>query len=371
MAAEESSSSSSSYPGARAALRETVKWLVAAFASIAAVIVAGSPLSSSSSPNLSGVFFWLSFLFAIGALALVGAALHVTFSLLRPDGLFTSQLCRATEGEAPEITKVRTEINEHWEDLLPSPFRTAAELLDERARTIEALEQSGQPQVDRLAKHLAEVEGALNRLLDFALYQILYARLAKAQPRLFFLGLATLTSLTISVAVAKAVKAEKDESPTILIFQPERNAPGPGPERGLRTDEKMTPLSPVLFQPGSTEIAPAGLEAIEKARAVLSQNEKLVLLLAAHTDTMADAVVNVGLARRRGERVRALLLKQGGVAGGRVFIAELPESALPRLTGDEVREASNRSVDLLVGRLAEAEPPRGTANAIPSARRNH
>lgn len=68
---------------------------------------------------------------------------------------------------------------------------------------------------------------------------------------------------------------------------------------------------------------------------------------------MAQDKLNADLASKRGKAIRSHLVNRGGVEGRRVFVSELPESALPRLTGDEVREQRNRTVELLVGRVAD------------------
>lgn len=338
-------SSVSGYAAARAALRDTVKWLVAAFASIAAVIVAGGPLSSANLDSAHAPF-WISLGFAVAALVLVGCGLSITLGLLRPDGLYATELCRPKDGEKPEVAVARKEINDHAEDLLPPGRASVKDVLDERTKTLCDLEASAADPdlVAKLTTHLAELEAALQRALDFALYQILYARLDSAKPQLFGLGLATLACLTVSVAVGKAARTEKFDPVTLMVFQA-------GSQQSKPTLDEVPRLEPVLFQPGSAQITAPGLAAIEIAREVLEKNPGYVLLLAAHTDTMASEQINRDLSQRRGAEVRSSLLQQGGVQPSRVFISELPESALPLLTGDEVREARNRSVELVLARL--------------------
>jgi outer membrane protein OmpA-like peptidoglycan-associated protein len=344
--------SGSAYAAARDSLRDTVKWLIAAFASIAAVIVAGSPLAKSSDVDPKSPFFWISAGLALVALVCVALALRIAINILRPEGLYASQLSEKVLVDAA-VAKARVDIQEHHDDLLPHPLGSADELLDQRSEVLTLLERAQEakaPNIPQLSELLARLEGHLARLLDFALYRVLYYRLESARLRLFVLGFLTLAVLTVSVAFGMAAKTDATH-PTVLLI--ERNftpaAPSSVPDPGVPQ------LEPVRFASLSAEVTPDGVIAIEKARKFLDSNADYTLLLAAHTDTMAGDAINVDLARRRGAAVRAMLLKQGGVAASRVFVSELPESALPRLTSDQVREASNRSVELLAARQAKID----------------
>jgi outer membrane protein OmpA-like peptidoglycan-associated protein len=71
-----------------------------------------------------------------------------------------------------------------------------------------------------------------------------------------------------------------------------------------------------------------------------------VLLIRAHTDTVAADAVNVPLAKERASAVKELLLKQGGVGARRLYVSQLPEQALPQVTRDGTANHENRSVRL-------------------------
>lgn len=49
------------------------------------------------------------------------------------------------------------------------------------------------------------------------------------------------------------------------------------------------------------------------------------------------------------------LIAEGGIAASRVFVAEMPETDLPTLTGRAIDSQSNHSVQLMLLAL----PPRG------------
>ena len=91
-----------------------------------------------------------------------------------------------------------------------------------------------------------------------------------------------------------------------------------------------------------------GSEAIAAARAYLQEHEAAVLVLLAHTDTTGGEPRNRTVAAERGSAVRSMLLREGGIAASRVFVAELPKTDLPNLTLPQVADAENRSVELLV-----------------------
>lgn len=257
-----SDDTSSGYASARATLRETVKWLVAAFASVAAVIVAGSPLSNPDDVDIANVYFISSVVLAIVALGLVGRALHITLDLLRPDGLYSSALCREIPGESREITDACSEINRHRDDLLPAGYANAEELWNQRLTTIRALDgQLTAEQETEFTAHLVDVEAALGRLLDFGLYHTLYARLRRAQPRLLTFGLLVLICLTLSVALGKSAK-DKVDGPSVVIVQPAPSQPIP------KTSPTGTPprLEPVQFESGSANVSAEGVLARRPAR---------------------------------------------------------------------------------------------------------
>jgi outer membrane protein OmpA-like peptidoglycan-associated protein len=112
---------------------------------------------------------------------------------------------------------------------------------------------------------------------------------------------------------------------------------------------------PVRFATGSAKVSTDGLDAIAKARDFAKANGEYVLLLRAYTDTVASDATNRTLARRRADEVRRLLLEPGGLPPTQVYVTELSEKALPRLTKDEVAEERNRSVEILVGKAARIE----------------
>jgi outer membrane protein OmpA-like peptidoglycan-associated protein len=107
-------------------------------------------------------------------------------------------------------------------------------------------------------------------------------------------------------------------------------------------------LPPVMFENGRADIPDNMLTEIAAARELLRSDPMIGLVLLAHTDTLGRQSFNIDLARRRGNAVRRMLIEQGGISASRLFVAELPEADLPRITRQEVGWAANRSVEFMV-----------------------
>lgn len=103
----------------------------------------------------------------------------------------------------------------------------------------------------------------------------------------------------------------------------------------------------VTFANNSHELDGAAYAVLNEASTTLRQQPSLGLLLLAHTDMVAGGQVNRALAAKRAAAVRHALQDQGGVAAARVFASELAKADLPVVTGPEVAQPENRSVELL------------------------
>jgi len=90
-----------------------------------------------------------------------------------------------------------------------------------------------------------------------------------------------------------------------------------------------------------------------QVRDFLRADTRWAVVLLASTDTAGERRVNDRLAGRRAATVRSLLVREGGVAPARVFVAQLAETDLPLVTLDGKREPDNRTVRFLLVHLPE------------------
>ncbi|MFM0108800.1 OmpA family protein [Paraburkholderia rhynchosiae] len=149
--------------------------------------------------------------------------------------------------------------------------------------------------------------------------------------------------------VHRTKKEDKKDAPVAQIFvvQPPGALP-PSQPTALPT------VNPILFT-GQAVLSTEGMAELAKARDYLRGHPDTAVLAFAYTDTRGGGAVNRALAARRAQDVRSALIAEGGIAASRIFVAELPETDLPTLTGRAVDRQSNRSVQLML----LAVPPRG------------
>ena len=361
-AAPETISAGDKYAPARANIRETVKWLVAMFAGIAGVIVAGSPFTGFGAIPIDSERFWIALGAILAAFVFTAIALYRTLMLLRADAMYLSEL---SASDRPEFRKVRDEINAHGDDLLPPNYPTLQALIDAKNEEQQALlaaqeehkDEENAPEADEHGDdaaepgeeqqdedetaHLRDLIARLEVIVSFASYLRYYNRLMTEVPRLFGFAAAALLSLG-AFAWAAAKQEAKPPGPVTVQCCPLPPKPVDAPH-----------FPPVVFATGRATVTSQHIETIAHARDFLRTNADAVLLLKAHTDTVASARINGDLARRRGEAVRGLVLKPGGVAANRVFVAELPKQDVPELTRDETAELRNRSVEFVVVRAQQ------------------
>ena len=103
------------------------------------------------------------------------------------------------------------------------------------------------------------------------------------------------------------VKPQKeDKVPTIFVVS------SSSPVEKIAPSE-ATEIGTVLFSTGHAEVNEEGKKLIEQARNALIAKPELAILLIARTDTVGPEKINTKLARDRGEAVRNLLIKPGGL----------------------------------------------------------
>jgi hypothetical protein len=150
------------FPAAAAGIRDTAKWLLAAFGAIATVLVAGvqfSGIATLASPSREEAL-------ALGAVGLVGLAWAITGvgQLLLPRSYTMAELAGAPKGREAEIRKAL----EARPELLGGYLTTAAlaQALDDATKGYRTAEQAwdNAPEADRAAAEATVNErvGALN-----------------------------------------------------------------------------------------------------------------------------------------------------------------------------------------------------------------
>lgn len=214
------------FADAKANIRETVKWLAATFAALAAVVIGGSPVSGLGELSVNGLAFWLGALCLLSAFTLICIALRVTLRILRPEAIFRSNLYtdappHTNASDKDELKRIRAMINGHAKDLLPYNYCTLEDLgseLDTQAQVL-AQENPQSAALQRARGMVAKFHKEFEFLLIFAQYLRLEMRLHDALPKLLALGIGALVSLTAFGAVVKSGPKTSDKHPASIIVQ--------------------------------------------------------------------------------------------------------------------------------------------------------
>lgn len=205
------------YATARANLRDTVKWLAATFSALAAVVLAGSPISGLGKLPPATPAWWAASA-ALGlAFVCICVALVITVALLRSDALHLSDLdpsanlAQLDASDRAEIIALRATIDSRAVDVLPPNYPTLADLMGAaQARRQELVDAwlAWRNAPDAAAKAAAAIRVAraqrsmdrfappLSRVLAYGVYVRFYDRLRRAMPQLFALGVIALLGLT-------------------------------------------------------------------------------------------------------------------------------------------------------------------------------
>jgi hypothetical protein len=293
---------SDSYAGAKGALRDSIKCLVATFGALLAWTVGGVAVSNLGALPWLEAHFWIAMAGLLTALFFVLAALIRTVRLLQPELLYRGDLRIPAAGTAaandPALADVRNHLNAHSVQLLPWEFRsrTFNELLDEPDR----LEQVIDPAAGSDPADVAIARIRLERLGPYFVtlqslgsYLWLYFRFNRALGPLGLLSVGALISLALFSVAVKPPGPSAPSTSTVVV------------ERGCRIgnyggDEKPTlvvpEFAPVRFDLGKADIRADQLDAVAAVRERLRANPGTAVLLRAHTDTTAAAGINMALA---------------------------------------------------------------------------
>jgi outer membrane protein OmpA-like peptidoglycan-associated protein len=115
---------------------------------------------------------------------------------------------------------------------------------------------------------------------------------------------------------------------------------------------KVAIASDVSFDLGSATLRPDAMDAYGRIAAILKTYDKTVIHVVGHTDTSGSADFNQGLSERRAAAVGTFLASQG-VPGTRLREEGRGERELIVRTADNVKEARNRRVDIVIKPVVE------------------
>lgn len=115
---------------------------------------------------------------------------------------------------------------------------------------------------------------------------------------------------------------------------------------------KVAIAADVSFDLGSATLRPDAMDAYGRVAAILRNYDKTVIHVVGHTDTSGTADYNQGLSERRAQAVGSFLASQG-VPGSRLREEGRGEREPLIRTGDNVKEARNRRVDIVIKPVVE------------------
>jgi len=202
------------FAAARANLRDTVKWLIAALAALAAAILAGSPLTSFGTLGPGWRLYMAIAAGSIGMM-LVFAAIYIAFRLLVWRPFFLSDLAADRD--------LSSFIDEHAADLLPPEIPHFAEFLEQRAKARAVLQKTAgeSDSADRLsaAQTVADSELVVERLLGLAYFEHLRRKLIRSGGILFALALCAVVALGAFAWAANPLGKTSEAGRSVSFFK--------------------------------------------------------------------------------------------------------------------------------------------------------
>jgi hypothetical protein len=197
------------FAGAKANLRETVKWLATVFAGLAAVVAAGASLTGVS--QLKGPAQVVALAGAAVGLICVILAAGIMLRLLTTKTFFVSDLDNA------EHLALRQFLDRHAVDFLPAEFPTVGAMLEARLNWTRDAYRFKDDQASRqyieANKSLGELEPHLYRLTTLAQLESMRRDFNARIPWLFGLALGALLGLGVFAVYSTPAKATSVSKP--------------------------------------------------------------------------------------------------------------------------------------------------------------
>jgi outer membrane protein OmpA-like peptidoglycan-associated protein len=281
--------------------------------------------------------------------------------LLKPDLVYANVLRENpnldgyTGADREEVNFLRAEFSRQSQELLPTDSPTL-DALEKRADSAYKYWETATKRLG-LAKAPANVESqvatrrqafedranSVQAVYDWAAFTRMHYRVVKGCNKALILGFLALIAIGF---FAWAVGQKKDTPPQIFVVQ-QPSAPSPSQPTSAPV-AALPALGPILFETGDAVLSGGSMTELAKARDYLRGHPDTGVLALAYTETRGGRAVNRALAARRANAVRSALIAEGGIAASRIFVAELPETDLPTLTGRDVDSQTNRSMQLML-----------------------
>jgi hypothetical protein len=235
----------SPYVQATESIRAAARWLLAAFAAVGGVLVAGVPLTDLGRVGVWNFRFWIAVAAIVAALGAIGwmiravarvfTAEYVSFGELRQAD-FPEKVKRPRTPEGPDdlrsktaekrsrrqrrVHDIREVIDTSREELYGSQARSLAELSRLLRKANEVLSQpvgadapaSQQLESELWARRQPELNRAALRVVDFANYEFTRRMFKSLFPKLAFLGFIAAAGVG---AYAVAVSSAPPKAPTV------------------------------------------------------------------------------------------------------------------------------------------------------------
>jgi outer membrane protein OmpA-like peptidoglycan-associated protein len=340
------------YATAKGNLRDNVKVLLTAIAGVASLLLAGTPFAGLGSLPPGGRLF-VAVTGLVVAVWLLAHTMWLLLQTLKPDlvsytvlrdGFDVTTIADATEraevedlrkvfdGQrgvllpggltSPNVEALEAYVGALWNALPPSP--TTADLVD-----------------------YERYYDALNGISHWAAFVRFQRRVASAMHKAFRTAFVAMAGvLTFAWMVGGGGDRPGAATPTPSIVVNEVNEPA---DRGAGPTASPHPsFGPVHFVTNRAELNDDGRQWVAKTRDYLNGHPGTAVLVHAYTDTRGTDRHNTRLAQRRATAVTDALIRPGGVAANRVFLAALGPNDLPVMTEPKKDEQENRSVWLQV-----------------------
>jgi outer membrane protein OmpA-like peptidoglycan-associated protein len=339
------------YLTAKANLRDNVKMLMTVFGGVAGALIAGTPFSGIGNLDHNSVAFWAALISLLLGFVVLAAALRVLLAVLSPDLAYENEWNgdfkedTVPKEHRAEIDHLRAEFNKRKKFLLPpnAPDLDALAMLIETSRsaykTAQQIEQdaAGQLTIETTKATLNSWMDVKTRINNWAAFTRMHFRYSNGIKNALWLGFLAL-ALVAGFAIAVGAK-DKPATPFVIVT---------GDQKPLAAEPWLPKIDPVLFQSGKFDLSADAIRIVGTARDHLRANPKSGVLIYAYTDTQGRAGTNRKLADRRAQSVARALISEGGIHPSRVFVTGLPETDLPKLTPQEMREDTNRAVQLVL-----------------------
>jgi hypothetical protein len=193
-------SSNDDHAAATANIRETVKWLIAAFAAPLAILVGTGPLASfTPSPPA---------LVALAAVAAVIGLACVLYAIKRASDILVMRPFFLSDVQAS--AELSGFVNAHAADVLPSTSTTLAEFLKQRKENIEALQQeTDDAKVRALTADYNVYAEATGRIVKLCNFERTRAEFEALRSQLLILAVVGILSATTFTWIASGAGSSK------------------------------------------------------------------------------------------------------------------------------------------------------------------